>query len=217
MERARLIQTVADQILQIERPHPIRVAVDGVDGVGKTHFADELAEAIRACGRPVIRASVDSFHNPSRVRYRLGRSSPEGYFRDSFNYRDLIDVLLAPLSPGGSRSYRRAMFDHRTNSAVAAAPEFASAKAILLFDGIFLLRPELRSYWDLALFLDAPFEVTVGRGGERDNRSKNVDAPENTRYVEGQKLYLTECTPKRFADVIINNNDLSSPEIVVSD
>jgi hypothetical protein len=29
-------------IAAVERPHPARVALDGVDGAGKTHLADEL-------------------------------------------------------------------------------------------------------------------------------------------------------------------------------
>ncbi len=48
-------------------------------------------------GRPVIRASLDGFHNPSVVRYERGRLSPEGYYLDSFNYRALLDNLLLPL------------------------------------------------------------------------------------------------------------------------
>jgi len=40
------------------------VATDGVDGSGKTTFADALALPISRRGRAVIRASVDGFHNP---------------------------------------------------------------------------------------------------------------------------------------------------------
>jgi uridine kinase len=46
----------------------VRVAIDGVDGAGKTTFANELAEVVGGLGRPVIRASVDGFHNPRVVR-----------------------------------------------------------------------------------------------------------------------------------------------------
>jgi uridine kinase len=59
-----------------------RVAVDGPDGSGKTTFAEELAAAVRALGRPVVRVSLDDFHNVRAVRYRLGRDSPQGFWRD---------------------------------------------------------------------------------------------------------------------------------------
>lgn len=61
----------------------VRVAVDGVDGAGKTVFADQLGDVLTALGRPVIRASVDDFHRPRAERYRRGRDSPIGFWLDS--------------------------------------------------------------------------------------------------------------------------------------
>ena len=52
-------------------------------------LADELAHRVTALGRPVIRASVDGFHNPRDHRYRRGRDSPEGYFHDSCDHAGL--------------------------------------------------------------------------------------------------------------------------------
>jgi uridine kinase len=164
----------------------------------------------------VIRASIDGFHNPRSVRYRLGRSSPEGYFRDSFNYATLTMVLLAPLGLGGTRLYRRAVFNYRIDSELATPFETAGEAAILLFDGIFLHRPELLSYWDLSFFLDAAFEVTIPRAAGRDGSSPDVNALENRRYVEGQQLYLRTCEPTRAATIVINNENLASPEVVTA-
>ena len=101
MERSALLEPLAENIARVTRPHPVRAAIDGVDGVGKTTLANELVAPLRRRGVPVIRASIDGFHNPRAVRYRLGRSSPEGYFRDSFNYEALKNVLLDPLGPAG--------------------------------------------------------------------------------------------------------------------
>jgi len=46
----------------------VRVGIDGVDGVGKSMFGDELAQVLAAAGRSVIRASIDGFHNPRAIR-----------------------------------------------------------------------------------------------------------------------------------------------------
>ena len=85
VSRGEMLDTLARHVAAQHRPHPLRVAIDGVDAAGKTTLADELAEPVRALGRPVIRASVDDFHNPRAVRYRMGDDSPEGYFQDSFD------------------------------------------------------------------------------------------------------------------------------------
>jgi uridine kinase len=214
MNRRALLEGLADRIAAVVLPHPVRVAIDGVDGAGKTTMADELVGPLTRRGLPVIRASIDGFHNPRSVRYQRGRSSPVGYFRDSFDHDALTAGLLRPLGPGGSLRYRRAVFDYRTDSRVEVPSELAPPNAILLFDGVFLHRPELRSHWDFSVFLEAPFDVTIPRCAGRDGSSPDVDAAENRRYVDGQQLYLQECEPARAATMVINNEDLGSPEIV---
>lgn len=52
-----------------------KLAIDGVDGAGKTTLADELAIALEKKGEQVIRASIDGFHNPQKLRYAMGRNS----------------------------------------------------------------------------------------------------------------------------------------------
>ncbi len=212
-QREEMLRQVAATLLDLPAPAVLRVGIDGVDGAGKTFFADELAPLLDASGRRSIRASVDGFHNPRAIRYRLGKQSPEGFFRDSYNYPKLREVLLEPLSPGGSGRFRRAIFDHRVDAPVTVAEEQAAAGDILLFDGIFLHRPELRGYWDFSIFLDVAFDISIPRGAQRDGGPPALDAPENHRYIEGQRLYLRECDPKRHATLVINNDDLASPRI----
>jgi uridine kinase len=218
MERSQLINHLAGLIIQIQQPHPVRVAIDGADAAGKTMLAQELVAPFRAYGRPVIRASVDGFHNPVRVRYKRGSDSPEGYYRDSFNYAALIESLLAPLGPNGSRLYVSVIFDYRTDSEVHIPAQLAEANAILLFDGVFLLRSELVEYWDFTIFVEAAFETTLARAEQRDaslfGNAEGVRERYEQRYIPGQELYFTEARPKERAKVVIDNNDLSNPVIL---
>ena len=203
--------------IAVLRPHPlVRVAIDGVDGAGKTFLADELAGLLRASGRSIIRASVDGFHNPRAIRYQKGRQSPEGYFHDSYDYQQLKAVLLDPLGPHGSRRYRVAVFDHRSDNAIQTVEQVASPGDALLLDGIFLHRPEIRDCWDYSIFLDVPFNVSIPRGAQRDRGNPDPAAPENQRYVRGQELYMATCKPTRWATMVINNADLNAPYIVES-
>lgn len=195
---------------------PLRVAVDGVDGAGKTMFADELAAALESRARAVVRASVDGFHHPRAVRYQRGRDSPEGFYRDSYDYAALRERLLDPFGPGGSRRYTREVFDHATDTVVDAPAHTAADDTVLVLDGIFLHRRELRGLWDFSVFLDVGFDVSIARCAARDGGSPDPAAAPNRRYVDGQRLYLAEARPRDRADVVVDNTDLAHPRIVAA-
>ena len=91
----------------------------------------------------------------------------------------------------------------------------------MLFDGVFLLRPELIQYWDFSIFLDVKFCVSVPRAVQRDISSGDqkwnaniLQARYKRRYVPGQQLYLREAKPKEQASIIVDNNDYWNPVIV---
>jgi uridine kinase len=197
--------------------HPVRVAIDGPDAAGKTTLADELAAVLRARGREVIRASVDGFHRPRADRYRLGADSPEGYYRDSFDHEALRAELLDPLGPEGNREYRTAVFDFRTDSPRTEARTRAAADAVLLFDGVFLLRPELRDAWDLRVFVRVEPEESLRRALARDvelfGSRQEVELRYRMRYLPGQQLYLEDARPLDGADLVVVNDDPEAPRL----
>jgi uridine kinase len=115
--RGELISRLAEAIRSFKTAHPLRVALDGPPAAGKTTLADELAVALRAQDRDVIRASIDDFLVPRAQRYRRGRYSAEGCYFDAHDRVALCQVLLDPLGPGGDRRFRDAVYDPDTDTA----------------------------------------------------------------------------------------------------
>ncbi len=218
MKRIQLVEQIAHQIAATRHTHPLRVAIDGVDAAGKTTLANELVGPLEKLKRPVIRASIDGFHNPRLIRYRRGKDSPEGYFYDSFDLEAMKTYLLKPLGPDGNGQYQTAVFDFRTDAQAHAPTYDAPPDAILLFDGVFLLRPELVDCWEFAIFLDVDFDVAGERAARRDSTLfgsvEKAKERYRKRYVPGQKLYLSTCQPQRHAHLIIDNNDPMNPRII---
>ncbi|MEA3409623.1 MAG: uridine kinase [Candidatus Eisenbacteria bacterium] len=215
MTRDSLLAELADAIVSTARNHPVRVAIDGVGASGKTVLADELADRLSGLGLPVIRASIDGFHRPRQQRYRRGSTSPEGYLDDSFDYDAVMSCLLVPLGPGGSLCYRAAVFDFRTESPVDSPEQVADANAVLLFDGVFILREELRESWDFRIFVDTGFDATLARALERDlslfGSEQAVRERYESRYIPGERLYLKRCRPRERADAVVRNDEPANP------
>jgi uridine kinase len=180
------------------------IAVDGVDGSGKTTFASQLACAIDGAGRPAVIVHEDDFLAPRVTRYRLGRESPEGFFRDSYDLGALKRHVLDPLRPDGDRRVRRRVFDHRTDQPVDASVEEVPRDAVVIVEGMFLHRDELKDRWDWSVFLDVPFLETARRMAQRDGSHPDPEHPTMRRYVEGQRVYLATCRPRERATVVMD-------------
>jgi uridine kinase len=213
--RGELLDRVLAVIQTVTVTHPLRVAVDGPPAAGKTTLADELGHALRAQGRYVIRASIESFLLPRAQRYRRGELSAEGCYHDSFDYDALHRVLLDPLGPGGDRGFQRAVYDKQTDSALSEPITTAPADAVLLFEGVFLMRPELIDSWDLRVFVSAAFEETLARARIRDEALYGspgaVERRFRSRYRPSQQFYFDTVRPTDHADILVRNDEPQRP------
>ena len=189
----------------------VLVGIDGGDGAGKTIFANDLAALAAVTSRPTVRISLDDFHNPRAIRYRQGRSSPTGFYQDSFNYKAFLDHVLTPCGPGGSRRYRPRAHDLTTDEVLDEPEQCAAPGTIIIVDGLFLHRAELREHWDFTVFLDVAFEITAQRMAQRDGSHPDPFHPSMARYTEAQLLYRAECDPARRASLVIDNSDPAAP------
>nr|WP_297424867.1 uridine kinase [uncultured Actinotalea sp.] len=203
---AASVAEVARRVRALPTTTPL-VAVDGVDGAGKTTFADALADHLRATGTRTLRVSVDGFHRPRAERYRQGRASPSGFFEDSYDLPAFRAAVVEPLRPGGDRRVRTAVFDHRTDRPVAVEPVAVADGTAVVVDGIFLHRDELADAWDLSVWLEVPFTTTFARMAVRDGCPADPDDPANARYRDGQLLYLDRCDPRSRATLVLDHDD----------
>lgn len=204
------MRDLADRVAALQPGERVAVAVDGVDGVGKTMLADQLAEMV-AVHRAVLRVGVDGFHHPRVTRYARG-TGPETFYSDSYDYAALRRSVLEPFRAG--TPVTPAVFDVDADLPVDADPIAVGPDTVLLVDGIFLQRPELAHAWDAVVFVDAAFTVTVARGNARyPGYDDDPQAESNRRYVAGQRLYLEQVRPRERATWAFDNTDLRRPRL----
>jgi uridine kinase len=124
------------------------------------------------------------------------------------------------LGPGGSRVFRTAAYDVRADHPLAAPLKQAAPNAVLLFDGVFLFRPELAGCWDLRIYLDISFEESLRRALTRDlpvlGSREVIEERYRRRYIPGQKLYLAACCPRDTADWVIDHELPETPALIAA-
>ena len=226
-ERTAVLEAVADQLLSRRlSAAPMLVGIDGVDGAGKSTFADELTSMLRADGLIVVRSTIDWFHHPRAVRHRRGSGSPVGFYFDSHDLDALRARLLDPFRGGGDGCYRVAAFDEVTDQPLSPPFQRLRGNEVLLFDGIFLHRPELAEYWDFSVFLDGMERVNLKRLGLilADRPECGIELVHHVlewcgqldRYSSGMRYYLDLVDPMSHADLVIDNNDLARPQLLAA-
>ncbi len=189
------------------------VAFDGPDAAGKSTLADHVAQLL---SRRCLRASIDGFHRARALRLRRGSLSPTGYYVDSFDHTALTERLLRPFAAGAG-AVTTAVFDYHADQPLLSSIEGIADDAVLLVDGVFLLRPVLRDMWSLSIYLDVPDAVLLARALQRDGAM--FGSPETVleryheRYLPAQALYRQEADPVARANIVIDNSDFNAPTI----
>lgn len=217
-DRSAAVAQLAQMIVRVERSHPVRVAIDGVDAAGKTTLGDDLVPAIRGRARPCIRASLADFLRPPADRHARGRSSAVGYYQDAFDYQAVQARLLEPLGPGGDRRYQTRIWNRPEERVVDSSARVAPRDAVVLVDGVFLQRPELRGGWDFVVWVDVREQVAFARAVIRDRPllGPKVRDLYLERYLPAQQTYQERVRPAERAHVRFVNDDPDHPRVITN-
>jgi hypothetical protein len=92
------------------------------------------------------------------------------------------------------------------------------ARAVLVFDGVFLLRESVRELWTLSVYLHVSPAETLRRAIKRDldlfGSTDEIERRYHQRYLPAQALYRAEARPETTAHVVVDNVRPAMPRIV---
>jgi uridine kinase len=217
--RSELVDQLTTAILGLHTEEPTLVAVDGRSAAGKTTLADELAETVTAKGRPVLRSSIDDFHPPGH-KYRSieRRYTPDSYYAEGYDYATFRAFVLDPLRAGGNRSCRLAFWDSFNDVPFPKRSTEVPCGAIVIIDGIFLLRSDLRQYWDYTIWVDIDWDSMLDRAAKRDvawmGSAEIVLDRYRAFWIPTHELYEAEINPQRHANAIVDNRHPEAPSLL---
>lgn len=135
----------------------------------------------------------------------------------------LVTDLLEPFSSGHS-TVLVAAFDEPDDCPARAHVDVPDS-AVLVFDGLFLQRPELRPWWTAVVYLDADARLDrewldfllADLPADPTTAAIRIDerlaAARWPRYRAGWSLYLESERPREHASIVVDNNDLAAPRL----
>jgi uridine kinase len=188
------------------------VGIAGQSGSGKSTVARHLGSRLNAHVMSMETYSASVNHLPFEQRSKQDYDAPTA-----------IDVSLLE---SHLQSYARGnpieapIYDFAQHLRVEGRTTYIDSKAVLIVEGILALHfAELRTHFDLSLFLDAPEEVCHHRRKVRDitERQRSLGFIQwqwdNTVLPAARKYALPS---KRYADVVIDSSqDLAVVEKLV--
>jgi uridine kinase len=188
---------------------PVRLAINGIEGSGKTSFAVELVRYLVQEGIDAIHVSIDGFHRPKQYRYRQGRDSARGYYEDAYDEAAFVEKVLVS-SQEQNPHYFSAIHDLDSDEQVQLLPTSLAPNSVLVTDGAYLFKLTYEPYWDLKIYLKVPFELAKERGVNRDMSQlggrENAENKYAARYHAASQIYIEECKPEAIADIVFDNS-----------
>ncbi len=138
------LRELVNALLASDR-YTYHVGIDGRGGAGKSTLAEQLRKQLPEA--QVVH--TDDFYRVMDPDTRAALTIAQAY-QQNYDWQRLEQQVLAPLSQGRPAQYQR--YDWPTN-ALAETIEVA-ASGVVIVEGVGSLRPELRGYYDLKVWVE---------------------------------------------------------------
>jgi uridine kinase len=167
------------------------VAIDGCAGAGKSMLARGIREHLKSVS--ILR--TDDFFRPLN-EHPIAQLPAIKLYELYFPWERMCDEALIPLRRGNTAKYQR--YDWSTDRLL----EWISIEPaeIVLVEGVYSSRPELRPMLDAVIVVEAPRAERVRRVLARD--PNGVD-DWMTVWMSAEDWYLSEIRPQDIADLLL--------------
>ncbi|MGH7924361.1 MAG: uridine kinase family protein [Candidatus Binatus sp.] len=172
----------------------VTVAIDGGAGAGKSTLAHGIRDRLGAVS--ILRA--DHFFRPLNED-RSTRLAPEEAYLLYFPWQRMRDEALLPLRRGETARYQRHDWEtDRLNQWIQL-----DSKEIILVEGVYSARPELRPFVDFAIFVDTPRAERLRRMVARGHLARDPKNDWLKPWMAAEDWYFSNVRPAEHARLVV--------------
>ncbi len=200
------IQYLLDKIMTKKNSKKVYVVgVDGLGGAGKSTVSNLLKLILQNKGYESYVLHMDDFIHTEHIRYNKSKEEWYCYYNIQWRYDYLVKEILLPIKNGGKIDKLIELYDKENDNYILEPVEILQG-CILLLEGIFLQRKELKGYLDFVIYIDVPKKLRLGRVLERDSYIGELEDIKNKyerRYHPAEERYFSEYCPIKNANLVL--------------
>lgn len=201
------VERILDTRRRVPAERAALIAISGIDASGKGYLTAKLAELLRADPMRVANINIDGWLNLPHVRFN-DTNPAEQFYRNAIRFEAMFEQLISPLK--GRRTVDIEMdYAEETASYYRKQRMAFDNINIILLEGIYLLKREFQSRYDLSIWIDCSFETALQRA---IGRAQEGLAPEatvkayRTVYFPAQEIHFSRDKPQSAAGMTITND-----------
>lgn len=181
--------------------------VSGIDGAGKSTFADALQDHLVENEIPCNIVHGDDFFIPSSEALILedkGRS----YYERSFDVWRMVNEIITP-ARAGHISYIQYLGTDVVSGKTIERSLFLSKKSVIIIEMVFLFRKPLINALDYRIWIEVERELALERVSSRarDLALYGTSTAVRDRYMQGffpgQDIHIANDRPMTLADMVV--------------
>jgi uridine kinase len=206
----QIIESVAHQRTRLPVTKALLVAISGIDGSGKGYITRKMERLLAPRNLNVSNINIDGWLNLPDQRFSA--TQPAQHFYDNaIRFDELFDQLVLPLRD-------RRSIDIMVDYAEETACEYRQHRYqfedidVILLEGIYLLKRQFQSIYDLSFWIDCSFETALERAIARSQEGLSPEetiSAYQTIFFPAQRIHFERDQPQQAATAIISNDAVS--------
>lgn len=181
------------------------VGIDGLGGAGKSTLVDSLKSELKEEKYNSYVLHIDDFIHPKSIRYNDSKEEWYCYYNLQWRYDYLIKEILDPIKRGEEINKEIEFYD-KENDTYIKKQIYIPHNSVLLLEGVFLQRKEIKDYLNFVIYLDVLQEIRLDRVLKRDvyiGSAADIKDKYNRRYFPAEDRYILEYSPALNADLVL--------------
>jgi uridine kinase len=212
LEDTPVISAIVQKRKTLSPERSLLVGISGIDASGKGFVTARLARELEECGWNVAAINADGWLNLPQARFN-SQDAAAHFYEHAIRFDEMFERVVLPLRDTRSASVETDLMEENATTFRKHRYEFRKIDIVIL-EGIFLLKPTYRGYFDLTVWIECSFATALRRAITRCQENlppRETEQAFEKIYFPAQRIHIERDDPRAAADIVLFNDQLEKP------